>query len=168
MHQEQSEFIQRVKARFPHWFVSRSVLDCGSRDINGNNREFFAACQYTGIDIVPGPNVDTVTRIHEFQGGLYDTIICTEAFEHDEHFQESITHMINMLGTGGVLIFTCATIGRAEHGTAANKPEDSPGTLAHYRNIPADEMAAILGAAFRCWVIEVHHGDLYGWGTDKW
>lgn len=166
-HAEQQRFCLRVRERFPHWFEYRKVLDCGSLDINGNNRYLFTACQYTGIDILPGPNVDKVSRIHEHQGGPYATIICTEALEHDQHFALSMQRMIDLLTPDGPLIITCATTGRPEHGTTLEEPWSSPGTLGHYRNIPAGEMADILDAAFRCWSVEKIHSDLYAWGVDK-
>ncbi len=85
-HPEQMDFCRRISSRWPHLFQGKRVIDCGSLDINGNNRYLFSGCEYTGIDIVAGANVDVVTRIHEFNRGKFDVVISTECFEHDEHF----------------------------------------------------------------------------------
>lgn len=52
-HQEQSDFCRRLVFRWPHLFDSKKVLDCGSLDINGNNRYLFRGGSYIGIDIQP-------------------------------------------------------------------------------------------------------------------
>lgn len=163
-HQEQRDFCLRLAARWPHLFQSKSVLDCGSLDINGNNRHLFTDCQYTGIDIIEGPNVDQVSRIHEYTGGPFGVVISTECLEHDAHAAESIRRMIELVANDGVLIVTCATLGRPEHGTPGHEEWASPGTHDHYRNIVPSELVVPLRDSFRCWGVEVIHGDLYGWG----
>ena len=165
-HPEQNDFCLRIARRWPHLFRDKQVLDCGSLDINGNNRHLFNGGTYTGIDIVAGPNVDIVSRIHEYKGGPFDVVISTECFEHDVHFDATFAHMIEMVSPDGLMLFTCATIGRPEHGTATDESWASPGTHDHYRNIDPDEVAAKLRKSFRCWGIEVQHSDLYGWGID--
>lgn len=167
MHQDQIDFCERLKRRFPHWFVVRNVLDCGSLDVNGNNRYLFDNSKYLGIDVFPGNNVDVVTRIHEFNHEPFDTIISTECLEHDEFSELSLAKMIDLLTPNGVLIVTCATVGRPEHGTEECLSYASPGTLAHYRNIEPKEVSQMFSDAFKCWSVEIHHFDLYAWGTDK-
>src|SRR3954470_10882706 len=61
-HSQQIAFCQRVKALLPQHFTGKRVLDCGALDINGNNRYLFTDCEYTGIDVVGGPNVDIVVE----------------------------------------------------------------------------------------------------------
>jgi SAM-dependent methyltransferase len=147
-------------------FENKRVLDCGSLDINGNNRHLFAGGTYLGVDIVAGPNVDIVSRIHEVEGGPFDVVISTECLEHDEFAARSIRHMIDLLAVGGIFIVTCATTGRPEHGTTGHEDWASPGTLGHYRNVKPSELAGPLSCAFRCWGVEVQHSDLYAWGLD--
>jgi len=96
-HQEQAEFCQRIAARWPHLFQNKRVLDCGSLDINGNNRHLFTGGSYLGIDLVAGPNVDVVTRIHKYVAGPFDVVISTECFEHDSHFAETFSHIIGFV-----------------------------------------------------------------------
>ena len=121
-----------VKNRFPDFFINARVLDCGSLDINGNNRYLFEDCKYTGIDIGDGPNVDIVTPIHKHQG-TYDTVISTECLEHDRYISESIANMEKM--AVGCLLITCATHPRMPHGVTWRSPTSSPFTNDYYRNV---------------------------------
>jgi SAM-dependent methyltransferase len=165
-HVEQADFCLRLKQRWPHLFQNKRVLDCGSLDINGNNRYLFAGGSYVGVDIFAGPNVDIVLRIHEVKGGPFDVVISTECLEHDEFSELSIGRMIDLLTDGGILIITCATTGRPEHGTFEFHDWASPGTLDHYKNITHDELTKQLARSFRCWGVEVQHSDIYAWGLD--
>ena len=167
MHIEQRQFCDRVKARFRHLFQGKSVLDCGSLDINGNNRYLFDGGTYIGLDLVEGPNVDHVGLIHEFTGGPFDVVISTEALEHDQYAERSFRNMISMVKPDGLLLLTCATTGRPEHGTRNCLAYASPGTLDYYRNIRPEEITILLAGSFRCWSVEIQHGDLYAWGLDK-
>ena len=165
-HVEQADFCLRLKQRWPHLFQNKRVLDCGSLDINGNNRYLFAGGSYVGVDIFAGPNVDIVLRIHEVKGGPFDVVISTECLEHDEFSELSIGRMIDLLTDGGILIITCATTGRPEHGTFEFHDWASPGTLGYYKNITHDELTKQLSRSFRCWGVEVQHSDIYAWGVD--
>ena len=165
-HAEQVDFCIRVRQRWPHLFQDKRVLDCGSLDINGNNRHLFTGGSYIGIDIAKGPNVDIVSRIHEIKGGPFDVVISTECLEHDAFAAMSIRHMIDLLADSGILIITCATTGRPEHGTAEHEDWASPETLDHYRNITPSDLVDPLSKSFRCWGVEVHHNDVYVWGLD--
>lgn len=165
-HPEQIEFCRRIARRWPHLFQNKRVLDCGSLDINGNNRHLFTGGSYIGIDIAAGPNVDIISRIHEIKGGPFDVVISTECLEHDEFAALSIQRMIDLLAVGGILVITCATTGRPEHGTTEHDDWASPGTLNHYRNITPNELVVPLSSSFRCWGVEVLHTDIYAWGLD--
>jgi SAM-dependent methyltransferase len=128
-HIEQQNYLTSIKNRFPAFFKGVKVLDIGSLDINGNNRYLFDDYTYTGIDIGEGANVDIVCRGHEFKSEYkFDVVISSECFEHDEYWDKTILNAINLLDVGGLLIFTCATDGRAEHGTQRTSPQCSPFT----------------------------------------
>lgn len=165
-HLEQRDFCLRVRDRWPHLFDYKSVLDCGSLDINGNNRYLFQGGSYIGIDVIEGPNVDRVCRIHEFAGGPFNVVISTECLEHDRYASQSIQRMIDLVADDGLLLITCATTGRAEHGTPGHEDWASPGTNDHYRNIDPRELIEPLSRQFRCWGVEVIHSDLYAWALD--
>lgn len=146
-HQAQIDYCLSVKKRFPDYFKKKLVLDAGSMDINGNNRYLFENCDYTGVDLGPGRNVDIVCPIHAFTplkrkwriGRLYyvfyDVVISTEMLEHDKYWKQSLERMYWLLKPSGLLLITAATTGRNEHGTYETDEISSPYTLDYYRNI---------------------------------
>ena len=141
-HKQQRDYCEYVRGRFPEFFRHCHVLDVGSLDINGSNRDLFTNCTYTGIDIAPGKNVDVVSLAHEYDRGpeSFDTIISTECFEHDKHYPATLRNIVRMLKPGGLFLFTCATEGRAEHGTSRTTPKDSPFTGGYYKNLSATDI----------------------------
>lgn len=146
MHKEQVQYCNWVKHKFPQLFRHRSVLDVGSLDINGNNRGLFTCCNYTGVDIVAGKNVDIVCYIHEYKNKTkYNVVISTEMLEHDIHWEKSIIKMYDLLLPDGLLLITCATTGRKEHGTINHQPKASPGTTNYYHNISLNEFLSVVG-----------------------
>lgn len=131
-HKTQVDYCLSVKNKFPEYFKNKKVIDFGSLDINGSNRELFVDCDYTGLDIGPGKNVDVVSKAHEYDAPdqSYDVVISTEMFEHDKFLNLSFKNIVRVLKPGGLLLFTCAGPGRAEHGTRRTSPHDSPFTTA--------------------------------------
>jgi hypothetical protein len=83
-HFEQQQFCRRILEKYPEHFRNKRVLDIGSLDINGNNRFLFTDCEYTGLDVGEGPNVDIVSvgHLYDAPDESFDTIISTEVFEH--------------------------------------------------------------------------------------
>lgn len=118
-HKEQRDFCFKVKNKYPEFFENKKVLDIGSLDINGSNNSLFENCNYLGIDVADGKNVDFVSVGHLFKApnNYFDVIISTEVFEHDMFYQDTIKNIMRMLKPGGLFIFTCAAPGRPEHGT---------------------------------------------------
>ncbi len=151
-HRVQRQFCKRVREKFPDYFHKKNVADVGSLNINGCNIDFFISCNYTGIDIIPGPNVDVVDDLDNYVNKSYlsnmietfDTIISTECLEHDKHFEITLRRMYYALKPGGLLIITAAGEGRKEHGTHENSPQDSPGTNEYYKNITNGMFSDIL------------------------
>lgn len=136
-------------------FKNKRVLDIGSLDINGNNRYLFEDCEYIGIDIGAGKNVDVVCRGHEYKSDeKFDVIISTECFEHDKYYDKTLRNAYNLLKQGGLLLFSCAAPGRPEHGTTRTSKGDSPFTNDYYRNLSEDDIREI-------WV------DVTSWNADK-
>ena len=174
-HKEQIAFCTQVRRRFPERFLDVRVLDVGSLDVNGNNRYLFepGRYEYTGVDLGPGPNVDVVCPIHLYEApaGTFDVVVSTEAFEHDRHLPLSLRRMVELLRPGGLLLFTCATEGRPEHGTRATSPPDSPFTPEFYRNVTSrDVWAAVdVDVVFSRYEFCGHAGthDLRFWGLKR-
>ena len=145
-HREQREWCELVKYAHDEFFVGTNVLDIGSLDINGNNRYLFEQCNYTGIDIGEGKNVDVVCSGHLFEyDDLFDVVISTECFEHDEYWEQTLKNVINnLLKDGGLFLFSCAAPGRPEHGTKRTSPKDSPFTNDYYRNLSEADIRSVL------------------------
>lgn len=120
-HKEQKEFCIKVKNQYPSHFKNIKVLDVGSFDCNGNDKELFENCDYIGIDLCEGDNVDLVVAGQEYDApdNTFDTIISCECFEHNPFWKETIENIIRMLKPGGLFLFTCATTGRKVHGVAS-------------------------------------------------
>ena len=168
-HKEQIDFCKSVKEKYPLKFKYCSVLDIGSMDINGNNRYLFEDYTYTGIDLAEGPNVDVVGYAHEYKTQYkYDVVISTEALEHDKHWRKTLIYAYKKLKRGGLLLITCATEGRQEHGVKGVNEFCSPHTLDYYKNLTANDILDVfdndLSQYFKEWDIkEVHDtmDDLY-------
>lgn len=172
-HKEQQDFLQSVKDRFPDKFKGVRVLDIGSMDINGNNRFIFEDYQYIGIDLGQGNNVDLVCKGHEFKDEEgFDVVISTECFEHDEHWRETVRNAVALTKPNGMFVFSCATTGRAEHGTSRSHPSNSPFTTDYYMNLTEEDIrsAVDIEASFSEFEFTARltgQCDLYFWGIKK-
>lgn len=139
-HQSQLDFVARVKQQFPQYFRSRKVLEVGSLDINGSVRQFFDDCSYTGVDLGEGKGVDLVSKGEEltFPDNHFDVAISCECFEHNPEWVRTFANMVRM--TSGLIIMTCATTGRPEHGTRRTSPSDAPFCGDYYRNLTEQDI----------------------------
>lgn len=141
MHFEQNYYVSIIKKLFPEGFAEVDVLEVGSYDVNGSIREFFENCEYTGLDLMAGPGVDVVVSSgHEFKTyKRFETVLSCECFEHNPYYFETFENMVSLACAGGLVIFTCATEGRPEHGTSRTSPDQSPGTVSagweYYQNL---------------------------------
>ena len=185
-HQQQIEFCVSVKNRHPEMFENKVVYDFGSLDINGNNRYLFTDCDYTGIDLVKGNNVDIVKKAHLYKPKKKaDLCISCEMLEHDKHWEKSIKNMLSLLKSGGGLLITCdgeymcketgEIRGRAEHGTKRTETKSSPHTTDYYKNISVEKFEKAIGVKnFSSYSSAIHKGgkvgitiDFYFFGIKK-
>jgi SAM-dependent methyltransferase len=145
-HIEQMKFVETVKGEFPNYFLNQRVAEIGSLDINGSIRTFFESCDYTGFDVAAGAGVDRVTQgqlISELTGH-YDVTISCECFEHNPYWVETFANMLRLTREGGLIIMTCATHGRPEHGTRRSDEYSAPlgaqvGWQDYYKNLSSDD-----------------------------
>jgi len=144
-HAQQMFFVQALRSLWPSYFERTKVGEVGSLDINGSVRTFFENCDYLGYDVEHGPGVDVAQEgqlIGEPTGSL-DVVISSECFEHNPFWAETFANMLRICRPAGLVVLTCATTGRPEHGTARTTPGDSPLTVAlgwdYYRNITAED-----------------------------
>ena len=147
-HIEQLQFVGQIAQWVPEAFRRSRVLEIGSLDINGSVRQFFDDCDYLGIDVGPGPGVDVVCEGQKFEGpdGAFDTVISCECMEHNPYWRETFRNMVRLCSPGGLVLMTCASLGRKEHGTTLTEPASSPLTVAlgwdYYHNLSSREFAA--------------------------
>lgn len=177
-HKEERDFCKNVRSNLPSFFENKKVLEVGSGDINGNNNYLFTCCHMIRVDVAFGPNVDLISYAHDlaFVDDYFDTIISTECFEHDAHYKKSIRNMYRMLRSGGLMLFTCATTGRPEHGTRRSKPYQVLSTRLddhedYYKNLTEQDIRDVLNIEnsfvdFKFEVEENHH-DLFFWGIKR-
>jgi len=153
-HSYQREFILMVKDKNPSFFSNKKVLEVGSLNINGTMRDFFKDCEYTGIDIGEGKDVDIVCSGHEYDAKdeYYDVTTSGECFEHNPYWSETFANMVRMTKSGGLIFFTCATTGRPEHGTTRTSPTKSPLTIEkgwdYYKNLDENDFRNAFGESF--------------------
>ncbi len=180
-HELQQDFFKRVKEHLPNFFTDVKVLDVGSLDINGNiKHHFIQPFYYVGLDLGNGPNVDVVCPGHLYESGFkFDVVSSAECFEHDMYYARTLQNMIQLLRPGGLLVFTCASTGRPEHGTLRSAPSDAPFLEGvdekwanYYKNLTEDDIRSVIDvnntfSEFN-FEFEPRSCDLYFWGIKKY
>jgi SAM-dependent methyltransferase len=137
-HPQQQDFCRLVDKYF---FRQKkiSILEIGSYNVNGTIRDIFANQKYIGVDVKKGPCVDIVyDGLNLDIKDKFDLSISCECFEHNPHYLENFKKMIELTKNDGVVVFTCASIFRREHGTTRTTPADSPGSMEkwdYYKNL---------------------------------
>ena len=174
-HLEQQLFLKLIVQHSEVFLNAYSVLEIGSYDVNGTARSVFEGnTSYLGVDLVSGPCVDIVYDGEILQlDGVFDFVFCCEVFEHDKNWTNTFKNMVNYCSTTGVVVFTCASKGRAEHGTSRTDPTHSPGSQAigwdYYKNLQQSdfEKAFNLNEFFSSYFFyyEPNNCDLYFFGT---
>ena len=94
-----------------------TVVEFGSRNINGSVRELFDCNSYVGIDLYPGPDVDLVGDAITYRGKKAECIVCCEVLEHCPDVKGLIASVAANLLPGGWFVMTCASTGREPHST---------------------------------------------------
>lgn len=176
-HIEQKNFFQKIKNKFPDYFKDKRVLEIGSLNINGTVRDCFETSYYVGVDVGFGNGVDVVCGGENYKApdNSFDVVCSAECFEHNPHWLETFQNMIRMCKDTGIVIFTCATEGRPEHGTTRTSPQDSPLTVNigwdYYRNLKESDFTEKIDFSlyFDEYEFEVNEQsfDLYFWGIVK-
>ena len=176
-HADQCEFVGIVRRYLGGYFEGGSVLEIGSLDINGSVRSFFASGTYTGIDVSAGPGVDEVCQgqLASYPSGSFDVVISCECMEHNPFWVETVSNMFRMTKPGGLVIVSCATTGRAEHGTTRSSGSDSPLSIGigweYYRNISIPTYRRAFNLPYWCedYILlpNWHNCDLYFVGVKK-
>ncbi|WP_146052271.1 methyltransferase domain-containing protein [Diaphorobacter sp. LR2014-1] len=158
-HPQQMFFIANCARNLAAYFHEKKVLEVGSLNINGSVRDFFEDCNYLGLDVAEGRDVDLVCKGEDYgaPASSFDVVISSEMFEHNKNYVKCWLNMIRMMREDGLLIFTCATMGRRQHGTTKYQPQASPLTVAaddeYYKNLTEIDFTSVVGmdAFFSVW-----------------
>lgn len=92
--------------------ADKKVLDVGSYDVNGTYEDIFS--DYTGLDIVDGPNVDIVsTELYRFPVGdnAYDVVVTGNTLEHVEDMYAFVKELARIAKEYVVIAVPSAGIG---------------------------------------------------------
>src|SRR3990167_5513670 len=182
MHLEAIEFLKSIQQLYPNYFTEVEVIDIGSGDINGNNHHLFIEPKkYIGVDVVQAPNVNLVCKAKDIPTdvGLFDTVISSECFEHDNQIFQTLHRILSLVKPSGLFVFTCASTDRAEHGTRRSQNTNSYSqqlTFDHrvewyanyYQNLTMDDIAKMM--PFQAYFSKIHmeynvkSKDLYFYG----
>jgi hypothetical protein len=166
-HQAQLDFVASLRFKFPEYFVGKKVLEVGSLNINGSIRPFFEQCTYVGVDLGEGADVDVVARGEDltYDDGDFDVVASCECFEHNPEWVATLENMIRM--ASGLVLFSCATTGRKEHGTRRISPWDAPFCGDYYRNLTEEDVRQEIDlSVFKRYEFSTNSDchDLYFWG----
>lgn len=174
-HPQQHFFVGAIKQLMPDFFSGKKVVEIGSLNLNGTVRVFFSDCDYLGIDVGAGNDVDLVCYGEDYggQADSSDVLISCEAMEHNPAWKKTWLNMLRLVRTNGLVVMTCATIGRRQHGTDEFMPTDSPLTTGkgqnYYQNLVTTDFTAIVNhdAWFSVWAFFQDHTshDLYFFGV---
>jgi SAM-dependent methyltransferase len=103
MHPSSMQLMRMFVERYVSPSPELKVADIGSYDVNGTYRELFSGCDYTGLDITPGPNVDRVVEEYSFGDEQFDVVISGQTLEHVYDLYRWRTAAIRILQPGGLL-----------------------------------------------------------------
>lgn len=175
MHAVQQKWCERLKIKFPNFFKGKRVLDIGSLNVNGTNCYLFEDCDYTGLDLVPGKNVNVVSVAHEYEcNELFDVVLSTNSLEHDMYYSLTLKKKVDLLKPGGLLFFSVANTWH-EHGTVRTSPRNS-GTSKmggnwenYYKNLTPEDIKSVLNLdeIFSKYSLTIERKDLQFWGIKK-
>jgi len=173
----QFQFLSGTREFLPEYFQSKSVFEVGSLNINGTIRDFFSDCQYVGLDLGEGKGVDLVCPGQDFgeKAGRFDVVASCECMQHNPHWRETWINMLRLLKPDGLMLMTCATAGRRQHGTEQFSSDLSPLTYAlgqnYYRNLLKEDFEGIVvhsgWFAHHEFLTDHSHNDLFFYGLGR-
>ena len=177
MHHAPMHFIYETKILHPKFFENKRWLEIGSGNCYPRAKSHSKNCEWVGVDIEDGENVDVVSLGHLYKDDkLFDVVCAFEVFEHDPYYDLTIINMLKHLKPGGLFIMSCAGLARPEHGTSRSHPVAMPFTQEmdrwkdFYRNRTPYDFKMIPHWDRLCngyWGINEETSDLYYRGFKK-
>lgn len=106
MHKESFQQMDILLSRYKEY--EAQVLDVGSFDVNGNFRGLILkrGWDYLGLDIVPGKNVDIVSKDlynFPFSDNVFDIVMSGSTMEHVPEIWRWIPELVRILKPNGML-----------------------------------------------------------------
>ena len=102
-----------VRAAVEVFPIPEPILEVGSQNIPGQEhltiRHLFPQKQYVGIDMRPGPGVDSVENIEQLQreDDSVGTVLALNVFEHVKHFWRGFAEIERVLRPDGLALISC-------------------------------------------------------------
>jgi SAM-dependent methyltransferase len=92
-------------------YIKGKCLDIGAGSFS-RYEELFQCKDYIKMDIFPGKNVDVIGRAEAipFEDDIFDSIVCTQVFEHLKNPFGSAVEFFRVLKKGGVVLLTVPQI----------------------------------------------------------
>lgn len=157
MHAEALAYVAgQAQAHGPY----KTVVEIGSRDVNGTPRALFPGAAYLGVDLAAGPGVDVVADAAGWRPDEpVEAVLCLEVLEHATDPAALIDTAWDSLRPGGRLIVTAATDPRPPHSGHDGGPLQ-PGEW--YQNVPPAQLALALDRFIEVEIeIDDARGDIY-------
>jgi SAM-dependent methyltransferase len=141
------------------------VVEIGSRNVNGSVRPLFEGQDYTGVDALPGNDVDVVADGATFgETAAFDLGLCLETLEHAPTAPAVVANLCRIVRPGGLVIVTMATDPRVPHSAIDGSETLHPGE--YYGNVaPADLLSWMAACHNITLELDREKGDLRasGW-----
>ena len=106
MHPSSMQFMLDFVSRYLNANAPLTVLDVGSKNLNGTFKDLFKGWDYTGLDISEGANVDIVSEKpynYPLPFESYDVVISGSCLEHVEAPWIWILECARVLKKGGLM-----------------------------------------------------------------
>jgi hypothetical protein len=171
MHPSAYSFIASLVEKITPYGVvrSRTGIDIGGRDVNGNAREMFHHTVWDVLDRKDGEDVtiqaDAAAWIPR---QVYDIVVCTEVLEHSPLWEDIVRTCVKCLDRNGHFVLTCAATGRGQHGEDGNTlpPGEYYGNIDPYRLLLV--LTEFRGLIWRSFTYDPSCGDVYFYGVRGW
>jgi SAM-dependent methyltransferase len=100
-------FLLRKQIKAMAHYVSGKVLDVGAGE-RARYNDLFTFDKYIKMDVTEGPNVDVVGSADKmpFGDGEFDSVVCTQVFEHLVQPNLAAKEVARVLKSGGHLLIT--------------------------------------------------------------
>jgi len=102
-----------VRAAVEVFPIPEPILEVGSQSIPGQehlaNRHLFPEKEYVGIDLRPGPGVDSVENIEQLEReeNSVGTVLALNVLAHVKHFWRGFAEIERVLRPDGLAIISC-------------------------------------------------------------